>query len=51
MEENFKIYGLLNQLEDGMVNHLTGIMDRWSRGDLHKREAIQELLRDAHIVD
>ena len=51
MEENFKIFGLMNQLEDGMVNHLTGIMDRWSRGDLHKREAIQELLRKAHILD
>jgi hypothetical protein len=48
-EETFKIYGLLNQVEDGMVNHLTGIMNRWSPGDIHKREALQALLRDAEI--
>jgi hypothetical protein len=48
-EETFKIYGLLNQVEDGMVNHLTGIMNRWSPGDIHKREALQALLREAEI--
>jgi hypothetical protein len=49
LEESFKIYTLLSRLEDGMANHLTGIMNEKKPGFLLNRDNVQYFLRDTRF--
>jgi hypothetical protein len=49
LEDNLRIYTLLTELEDGMANHLMGIMNKQKPGFLLNRENVRYFLRDSRF--
>jgi hypothetical protein len=46
-EENFRIFDLLSRLEDGLANHLIGIINMKKPGFLLNRDGVKYCLREA----